>query len=234
MKKIAMALSLSLLAAGSSFAQTVSSNGSVSAANQTNISKNGNTAVLQSGTQISGQLQSALDVKKAKVGDQVILKTTQNIKQNGQIVVKKGSNIFGRVTEVQQQAKGQAISRLGVLFDSLQNGKLITPISVTIVSLTRIQGSANVNDNSADVFGSTSTGTSAQTSGGSGGGLLGGVTNTVGGVVNTTTNAVGGVTNTVGNTVGGATNTLGGTLKGIQISQSSDVSAGGIGEPGVS
>jgi hypothetical protein len=228
MKKIVTSLSLAFLLAGASFAQTVNSNGSASAANQTNISKNGSGAMIASGTQISGQLQNDLDVKKARVGDQVILKTTQNIKQNGQVIVKKGSNIIGRVTEVQQKAKGQAMSKLGVMFDSLQNGKMIMPISATITSLTQAQAGADVGNSSADVFGNSSTSTSTQTSGSnSSGGLLGGVTNTVGSVVNTTTNTVGGVTNTVGNTVGSTTNTLGGALKGIQISQSSDVSAGG-------
>jgi hypothetical protein len=230
MIKIVTSLSLSLLLAVAAFAQTVNSSGNISADNKTRISKDGTGSMLASGTEISGQLQNSLDVKKAKVGDEVILKTTKHIKQDGQVVVKKGSNIVGHITEVQQKTKGEATSKLSVVFDSLQNGKMLMPISATIVSLTQAQTSANVNNSSADVFGSSSTGTSAQTSGGSssgGGGLLGGVTNTVGGVVNTTTNTVGGVTNTVGSTVGGTTNTLGGTLKGIQISQSANAEANG-------
>lgn len=227
MKKFLLGFSIVSLLTGVVIGQTVNSNGSASAINQTSLMKNG--TGLESGTQISGQLQNSIDVKKAKVGDQVILKTTQAIKQNGKTVVNKGSNIVGRITEVQQKSKGQAMSKLGVMFDSLQNGKMMMPISATIVSLTQAQSNANLNDSSADIMGSSSTNTTARNSGSSnnGGGLLGGVTNTVGGVVNTTTNTVGGVTNTVGQTVGNTTNTLGGTLKGIQISQSSDVSAQG-------
>lgn len=102
------------------------------------------------------------------------------------------------------------MSKLGVMFDSLQNGKMMMPISATIVSLTQAQSSASLNDSSADIMGSSSTNTTARSSGSSnsGGGLLGGVTNTVGNVVNTTTNTVGGVTNNVGQTVGNTTNTL--------------------------
>ncbi|HRH41549.1 MAG TPA: hypothetical protein PKY82_07900 [Pyrinomonadaceae bacterium] len=225
MKKFLLGFSIVSLLTGVIIGQSVNSSGSAAAINKTAISKN--RAGLESGTQISGQLQNSIDVKKAKVGDQVVLKTTQAIKQNGKTVVNKGSNIVGRVTEVQQKTKGQAMSKIGVVFDSLQNGKMMMPISATIVSLTQAQSSASLNDNSADIMGSSSTNTTTRTTGSNSGGLLGGVTNTVGSVVNTTTNTVGGVTNTVGQTVGNTTNTLGGTLKGIQISQSSDVSAQG-------
>lgn len=198
------------------FAQKVDSKTTSTINQKTSVSKNGDT-VLQSGTQIAAQLQSSLDVKKAKVGDQVVLKTTKAIKQNGQVVVNKGAKLFGKVTEVQQKSKGSAASKISVVFDTLQQGNLTTPISATIVSLT--QARANINDNAqADVMGSSSTG--AQTGSSNNGGLLGGVTNTVGSVVNTTTN-------TVGQTVGGVTNTVGGTLKGIKISQSADASAEG-------
>ncbi len=139
-------------------------------------------------------------------------------------MVNKGASLIGHVTEVQQKTKAEATSKVSVIFDSLQNGKMSMPISATIVSLTQVQSSANINDNAqADVFGSSSSSASTQSSGGSSSGLLGSVGNTVGSVVNTTTSTVGGVTNTVGST----TNTLGGTLKGIQISQSTDVSAEG-------
>jgi hypothetical protein len=78
-----------------------------------------------------------------------------------------------------------------------------------------------------------------QRSGGSqsGGGLLGGVSNTAGGVVNTTTSAVGGVasgaTSAVGSTVHSTTSAAQTTagversLGGIQINESSSTSAQG-------
>ena len=49
---------------------------------------------LASGTQIDGQLQGAVDVKKSRVGDQVVLKTTKSIKQNGETVVVPRSDIM--------------------------------------------------------------------------------------------------------------------------------------------
>ena len=195
--------------------------------------KNG-AAVIQSGTQISGQLQSTLDTKNAKVGDQVVLKATNAVKQNGQTVVEKGSRLIGHVTEVQQRAKNGAGSRVGVVFDTLQQGGNSVPISAVITSVFQAQSAAgaSVSDDDMMAMGSTSAQTTTSTrSSGGGGGLLGGVVNsttqTVGGVANTAGQTVNGVTNTAGQTVGSTTRSVGGTLRGLQISQSTDASASG-------
>ncbi len=188
-------------------------------------SKAGNQAILSSGTTIEGQLQSSLDVKKARVGDEVILKTTKAVKQNGQTIVPKGSKLIGRVTEVQQKTKENSASKIGLIFDRVQNKDISAPLSASITSITNVASSARVGDTaSSDLFGSSSTTT--QTSGGSssgGGGLLGGVGSTVGSVgsttgalLNTATNTVGGVASTAGQTVG----TAGRTIQGINISNS--------------
>ncbi|MFN0141356.1 MAG: hypothetical protein ACKVQW_14875 [Pyrinomonadaceae bacterium] len=184
------------------------------------------TLALDSGTRIDGQLQSSVDVKKSRVGDQVVLKTTKDIKQDGRTVVPKGSKLLGRVTEVTQKSKQNGGSRLGMVFDRLEGKNLSAPISATIVSVTSAAANAGVNSDmaNADVFGSSSSSTQTATSG-SGGGLLGGVTGTAGSVLGATTQTVGGVTNTVGNTVGNTAGSLGKTVNGIQISSSTNASA---------
>lgn len=183
---------------------------------------------LDSGTRIEGQLQSSVDVKKSRVGDQVVLKTTKAIKQNGETVVPKGSKLLGRVTEVTKKSKENGASKLGMIFDRVEGKNLSAPISATIISVTNVAAGAGLNNDmaNADVFGSSSASTrTSGSAGGSGGGLLGGVTNTAGSVLNTTTQTVGRVTNAVGNTVGGTAGTLGNTVNGIQISSSTNASA---------
>lgn len=183
---------------------------------------------LDSGTRIEGQLQSTVDVKKSRVGDQVVLKTTKQVKQAGQTVVPKGSKLLGRVTEVTQKSKQNGVSKLGMIFDRVEGKNLSAPISATIVSVTNIAANAGLNNDmaNADLFGSSSSSTrTTGSSGGSGGGLLGGVSSTAGSVLNTTTQAVGGVTDTVGNTVGSTAGTLGNTVNGIQILNSTSASA---------
>lgn len=190
-------------------------------------------SLLKAGTLLNAELQSMVDVRKSKVGDQVILKTTQAIKQNGEVVVPKGTNLIGRITEVKQKTKDDATSRIGMVFDRIQGKSLDMPVNASIVSVVTAQASAAAGDLfSTDVSGGSSTSGTASSgsrSSGGGGGLLGGVGSTVGGVVNTTTSTVGNVagaaTNTVGSTVGSTTGTLGRTVNGLQISSSASGSA---------
>ena len=113
------------------------------------------------------------------------------------------------------------------VFERIEGKNLSAPINATIVSLTQANAKTDFGDTiNSDISGSSnSTGNVSKSSGG--GGLLGGVTNTIGGVANTTTGAVGGVTNTAGQTLGGTTQSLGGTLNGIRLSQSSSTTANG-------
>lgn len=182
--------------------------------------------MLDSGTRIDGQLQNTVDVKKSKVGDEVVLKTTKAIKQNGRTVVPKGSKLIGRITDVQERTKSNGMSRLGMVFDRLEGKDMATPVNASIVSITNAAAGARVGDTAdADLFGSSSTTTRTSTGGSSGGGLLGGVTSTAGGVLNTTTQTVGGITDTTRQTVGSTAGTVGRTINGIQISNSTSASA---------
>ncbi len=246
MKKIIIGINLILLISlGVSAQKTPEKNAQVKGSGSGAISKSGNGAGLNAGTVVDAQLMQNLDVKKARVGDQVLLKVVRSVKQNGQTIIPKGANLVGRVTEVQQRTKETAMSRLGVVFDRIQGQDLNSPVNVSIVSITNVAANVAAADMiDSDISGTSSSSTRVigQNSGSSssGGGLLGGVTNTAGGVVGTTTNTVGntvgGVANTtretVGTvagatkqTVGGTTQTLGQTVKGLQISPSA--SAGG-------
>ena len=104
-----LGLVLSVVAIG----QTANSSASGSARSQNNVSKENGVINIASGTEITGELQNTLDVDKAKVGDQVVLKTKKAIKQNGEVVIDKGSKLIGRVTGVKERAKGEATSRIG-------------------------------------------------------------------------------------------------------------------------
>ena len=215
-------------------AQTTTTSGKVSATSETSASKQGRQVNLQSNTALAAQLENSLDARNAKVGDQVVLKTTQAVKQNGQVIVPKGAKLIGHVTEVQQRTKSNGVSRIGVAFDRLQKGALDMPITASIVSITQARSQARTTNSSVDseTMASATTNTTTRSSGS--GGLLGGVGNAVGGAVNTTTSTVGNVagttTNAVGSTVGATTNTAGnltGSLKGLQITQSTSASAEG-------
>ena len=130
------------------YAQKTESRASGEASNQTSAAANqaGKKIQLDSGTRLAGELQNTIDVRKAKVGDQVLLKTTQAIKSGGRTVVGKGSRLVGHVTEVAQKGKGNGESRVGILFDRLEQGSLAVPISATISSITSGRASARNNE----------------------------------------------------------------------------------------
>ena len=233
MKRLLLIVLAVAVSASAALAQKTKTSASGSASNETSVSKQGRQVNLASNTALAAQLESSLDARRAKVGDKVVLKTTQAVKQNGEVIVPKGAKLIGRVTEVQERTKSNGESRIGVAFDRLQKGALDMPIAASIVSITQARSQTRATGSSAesDTMASSSTSTTTRSSGG---GLLGGVSNTVGGAVNTTTSTVGNVagttTSAVGSTVGATANTAGnltGSLKGLQITQSTSASAEG-------
>jgi hypothetical protein len=193
-------------------------------AKQAPLADEGRQVTLASGTSISAVLQKTLDVNNARVGDQISLKTTQSIRQNGEVVVPKGSTLIGRVTEVQRRTKENAQSRIGMVFEKIEGKQISMPLSATIVSITNVAAGASASDSLMTNAGGSSQ-TTGSTSSTSGGGLLGGVTNTVGGLVGTTTQTVGTVANSGGQTLGTTTGAVGRGLSGLQISASASGSA---------
>lgn len=235
MKKGIFLTFLGLVFSIAAIGQTANSNASGSARSQNSVSKENGVINIESGTEITGELQNTLDVEKAKVGDEVVLKTKKAVKQNGEVVIKKGSKLIGKVTEVKERAKGEAGSRIGVLFDTLRQGDVTIPVQASIVSVVSVATRATAGGTDLWADSNTSTSGSARTtSNASSGGLLGGVTQTTGGVLNTATSTVGGVANsatsTVGSTVGGVTNSAGSTVNSlgrVQVMRSTDASASG-------
>lgn len=237
MKRTILAATLLLVCCLAINAQTTSTQASGGASNQTSSAvKAGDKSInLDSGTRLAGELQSTIDARKAKVGDQVVLKTTQAIKSQGRTVVSKGSRLVGHITEVSQKTKSNGESRVGLLFDRLEGGSLNVPLTATITSIVGVRASARSNDD--DLFASNASSSSSSrassgaSSSSSSGGLVGGVVNpttsTVGNIVGSTTAAVGSTVDSTSNVVGNTTTGAGRSLGGIQISQSSNTSVEG-------
>ena len=65
---------------------------------------------------VSGELEGKLDSKTAKVGDRVVLKTTEKVQTSDGTVIPRGSRLVGHVTQVQahddrtrQRANGHCV-----------------------------------------------------------------------------------------------------------------------------
>lgn len=217
MKRVLLLFSLGLLSAWTASAQTsASAQTGASAQSQTNVQANksgaqassngsamtsastaamanaGNSsAIISDGTKIDASLATSLDAKHNKPGDQVEARTEEDVKQDGKVVLKKGSHLVGHVTQAQERANGQTQSQLGIVFDHavLKNGQEV-PFNASIQALASAESAAAASTGADDVMASGGGMGAVQGTAHSGGGLVGGVASTANATTGATTGAV--------------------------------------------
>jgi hypothetical protein len=174
-------------------------------------------AAVRSGTKINAELESTVDTRNAKPGDEVVARVTKKVKQDGKTVVRKGDRLLGRVQSVRADAEGKAGSSMSVVFDRLVSGEATSELH-TVVSavLSTPRERAEQQARLAEPMPAPAPATAG--GGGSGGGLVGGVTSTVGSTVGSTASAAGGVVGGVGSTVGATTQSTLGATSGALLS----------------
>lgn len=173
-------------------------------------------AMLSEGSVVNTELTKPVDCKKAKPGDEVTAKVTEDVKSNGHVVVHKGSKVVGHVTEVQARDKEHADSKLGIAFDKvvLKDGQemAFNGVVQAIAPPAQVLANASANQGAGlDAPGGGGGGRMPSGGGhgpGGGGGLLGGATSTVGATAGAATSTVGSVGGNVGGTAGAATSGL--------------------------
>ena len=168
---------------------TASSSSSV-----TGPSKDSN-AELATGTAFNAPLVTPIDSRKAKPGDQISARTTENVKGDGKTFLPKGTKLAGHITQASARANGDSESALGVAFDHavLKNGDVI-PLRLTIQALAAAQTAASAASEEIDAMSNTNAGLASSSRNR---GVLGGATSSVGGTVGTTTSMVGGTETTL-------------------------------------
>lgn len=89
------------------------------------------------GSVIPVKLTKTIDAKKAKTGDAVEAKVTQDMKtQSGEVLVPKDTQIVGHITEAQARSKEQKESELGIAFDHAvvkDKGDVPLPMSIQAI-----------------------------------------------------------------------------------------------------
>ena len=106
------------------------------------------------GSVIPVQLTKTVDAKKAKTGDEVVAKVTQDMKTStGEVLVAKDTKVFGKVTEAQPRSKEQKESQLAIAFDhavTKDGSNLQLPMSIqAIIGQQNNQAAEGGNDQSA-------------------------------------------------------------------------------------
>jgi hypothetical protein len=173
-----------------------------------------NSSALNSGTTLEAELAKSLDCKKAKPGDEVTAKLTQDVKQDGKVVVHKGSKLIGHVTEAQAKTKDNAESKLGIVFDKavLKGGQEVAFNGTVQALAPPVRGSLSTASADAGNLDAGPGMSRGSTMGGArSGSPLGGVTGAVGGATGGLGNAAGSVTGSATSAVGGAVNNTAGT-----------------------
>jgi len=91
---------------------------------------------IAAGSVIPVQLTKSVDAKKAKMGDEVVAKVTQDMKtQTGEVLVPKDTKVTGHVTEAQARTKEEKQSELAIAFDhaNLKGQDVQLPMSIQAV-----------------------------------------------------------------------------------------------------
>ena len=89
------------------------------------------------GTILPVSLTKTIDAKKAKTGDEVVAKVTQDMKtSSGEVLVPKDTKVVGHVTEAQARSKEQKESQVGIAFDRAvmkDGGEMQMPMSIQAI-----------------------------------------------------------------------------------------------------
>src|SRR5579884_1553435 len=186
---------------------------------------------IASGTKISAELLTTLDARHARPGQRVIARVTEDVKQDGRTVIRRGSRLIGHVVRAEASSKASAGSTLEVAFDRVVMGKTTADLNAVMTSIISIPGQA------AESFpepGPTAPAAPAPGPAASGGrptgGLVGGAVGAVGATVDSTLNTAGGLAQSGGAVTGAAgtsaTLNAASRLAGIEVRPSVEASAG--------
>lgn len=175
-------------------------------------------ASLASGTAIHAELTKPLDARKAKPGDTVDAKVTQDVKSQGQVVIRHGTRLVGHVTQAQARAKGDSSTMLGIVFDQAEpKGGPAIPLHTVIQAVAAAQSSTTAMADD-EGLGVPSPGMPAM-------GNAPGATPGRGGLAPAVGSTVGAAGSTLGN-VGGATGSTLGTTANAAGSAAGNVAGG--------
>src|SRR6266403_5539871 len=97
----------------------------------------GSEASLAGGTVLNATLNSSLDSKKAKPGEQITAHTTEAVKStDGRMILPKGTKLIGHVTRAFARGNGQEQAMLAIQFDkAVLKDKQEMPLNVVIQAI---------------------------------------------------------------------------------------------------
>jgi len=189
-------------ASGSVSAAASSSSSTAATSNAEN-----NSVSIPSGTKIDATLATSLDAKRSKPGDEVEVRTEEDIKQDGKVMLKRGTRLVGHVTQTQARTGGQTQSQLGIMFDHavLKNGQDV-PFSASIQALAAAQSVTMTSTGADDRMASGGAMGTGQGMARGSGGLVGGAGSAAGATAGATSGTLMNTANSFPSAAGGSLN----------------------------
>lgn len=114
MRRIFLMAALAV-AGGTAFAQSGQVSGSMEHSQATAKSPDA-----QATMTLKAVLTKGLDVRKARAGDPVVARTTEELRGKGDLGIPKNAKLLGHVTQAKVRGRGQSTSTLGIAFDRAQ------------------------------------------------------------------------------------------------------------------
>jgi hypothetical protein len=101
---------------------------------------------LSARTALQVALIKGIDAKKAKPGDPVEAKLTQEVKSGDKVVLHRGAKLIGHVTEAKAKSKESPESRLGIVFEKAigKGGEELAFRAVVIAMAPPLEGSSTI------------------------------------------------------------------------------------------
>jgi len=166
-----------------------------------------NSVSIPGGTKIDATLATSLDAKRSKPGDEVEVRTEDDVKQDGKVVLKKGTRLVGHVTQAQARAGAQTQSQLGIMFDHavLKNGQDV-PFSASIQAVAAAQSVTMTSTGTDDRMTSGGAMGTGQSTARASGGLVSGAAATAGATAGATTGTLMNTASSVPSAAGGSMN----------------------------
>lgn len=149
---------------------------------------NGTNDGLEAGTAFNAALVTSVDSKRAKSGDEITARTTENVRAEGKTVLPKGTELIGHITRASARAKGDTESALGIAFDrAILKGGTQIPLNLAIQALASSRAMASSSTDDLDMTADAGAGMNASGAV-RGGGLLRGANSAVSSTVGASTN----------------------------------------------
>jgi hypothetical protein len=122
---------------------------------------------------VTGELEDKLNSATAKVGDRVVLKTTEKVQTADGTMIPRGTRLMGHITQIQTRDAKHTFAQLAIAFDraELKNGQSIAIYTLIrgVNSSPRVMAMNSVNSDGPVNGMGGSTGGGAMTGGGRGG-----------------------------------------------------------------